>query len=99
MARIDISFPSQSVRLAAHAIGLDNRNPYIRHGKKFYKPYRNYFTAVWNQPNAKEWAVLVTVGLAKMNRMENDHVIFWLTRKGLDWLGEEIGVKIHDEEE
>lgn len=31
------------VSVARHAIGLDNKNPYIRHGRKFYKPYRNYF--------------------------------------------------------
>ena len=28
---------------AKHCIGLDRKKPYIRHGKKFYFPYRNYF--------------------------------------------------------
>jgi len=31
------------LELAKHCIGLDRKNPYIRHGKKFYRPYRNYY--------------------------------------------------------
>lgn len=31
------------VEVAKHAIGLDHRKPYTRHGKLFYRPYRNYF--------------------------------------------------------
>lgn len=26
-------------------IGMDNKKVYTRHGRKFYKPYRNYFSA------------------------------------------------------
>ena len=38
---------------AKHAIGLDYKKPYHRHGKAFYKPYRNYFCTkkgdeIWN---------------------------------------------------
>ena len=37
-----------------HAIGLDYKKPYHRHGKTFYKPYRNRFytyadDSIWNQ--------------------------------------------------
>jgi hypothetical protein len=26
-------------------------------------------------------------------------VMYWMTRKGLDWLGAQLGMTIHDEEE
>lgn len=25
--------------------------------------------------------------------------LYWMTRKGLDWLGEKLGVKIYDEDD
>ena len=34
---------SEYIKLAKHCIGLDQKKPYIRHGRKFYKPYRNYY--------------------------------------------------------
>lgn len=33
------------IELAKHCVGLDRKNPYTRHGKKWYKPYRNYYDA------------------------------------------------------
>ena len=37
-------------------------------------------------------------GYANSNATEKGEM-FWLTRDGLDWLGEHIGVYIHDEED
>lgn len=36
---------NHAIELCKHMIGLDRRKPYHRHGKVFYKGYRNYFSA------------------------------------------------------
>lgn len=83
------------IKLAKHCIGLDRKKPYIRHGKKFYRPYRNYFATGRNYEN---WEVMESVGHAKRGE-QNQHggYIFWLTRAGLDWLGEQLEIHIYDE--
>ena len=47
---------------ASHAIGLDYKRPYIRHGKKFYKPYRNYYDTFTSD---KVWLRLEKLDYAK----------------------------------
>ena len=86
------------VSVARHAIGLDNKNPYIRHGRKFYKPYRNYFATAPQFDDYEIWEVLEAVGYAKSIKSERG-VVFWLTREGLDWLGNKLGIRIHEEED
>lgn len=86
------------IDLATHAIGLDYKKPYIRHGKKFYRPYRNYYMCVKNCDIYDAWNFMESNGYAK-SKESNQGVYFWLTRDGLDWLGEKIGVHIYDEEE
>lgn len=86
------------IDLAKHCIGLDRKKPYTRHGKKFYKPYRNYYDAggrdvdIWNDMYKLGYA-----GRGKKDRYGG--YMFWMTREGLDWLGTELGIKIWDEEE
>ena len=90
-----------------HCIGLDDRRPYTRHGRKFYRPWRNYFSTLRNNPI---WEPLVAEGYAdkreyttKYTQNGEEHVsegtTYWMTRKGLDWLGEQLGITIHDEED
>lgn len=86
------------VSLASHAVGLDYKKPYIRHGKKFYKPYRNHFTTGYTGDMVKLWNELEEKGYAKSNPFENGK-FFWLTRSGLDWLGKQLGIHIYDEED
>ncbi|MEG1844661.1 MAG: hypothetical protein RR296_10485 [Clostridia bacterium] len=76
---------------AAHAIGLDYKAPYSRHGKMFYKPYRNYFGAP--ECGSRIWEEIEDKGRALRDR----DGIYHLTRDGLDWLGKELGITIHDE--
>lgn len=85
---------------ALHTIGLNSsrtgRRLYTRHGKKFYKPYRNYFCG-----KDKDLDVLVEAGY--MNRMEEiahgeKTSTYWFNREGLDWLGNQLGIYIYDEE-
>lgn len=86
------------VEIAKHAIGMDCKNPYTRHGKKFYKPYRNRFAATIGSEDFKAWEEMESRELAASysNRYGR---IFYLTRRGLDWLGDFINVKIHDEDD
>lgn len=81
----------------SHCVGLDYKNPYKRHGKKFYKPYRNYYaTYAWNDI----WNGLAGKGFAKHGNVDDEtqETTFWLTRDGLDALGKVIGVHIYDAE-
>lgn len=89
------SMKEMAIELAKHAIGLDYKKPYRRHGKKFYKPYRNYYATILRDP---VWRALVSEGFATCFPEGEDRAIFTLTRSGLDWLGRHIGVKIYDEQ-
>lgn len=96
-------FPFDSPEgLAIHAIGLDGRHhPYHRHGKLFYKPWRNGFAELEGTRTYDTWKSLEHAGLARSyidHRHRFPHTIFSLTRAGLDWLGGRLGITIHDEE-
>lgn len=85
------------INLAKHCIGLDKKKPYKRHGRLFYKPYRNYFAA--GKSDVASWTRLWEQGYAEKGKKNRyGGCMFWLTRKGLDWLGNELGVVIHNEE-
>ena len=87
-----------------HCVGLidgcsSRHKPYTRHGRKFYKPWRNHFDCPNKSP---VWEPLVAEGIAESREYSNSvcsGVCYWLTRKGFDWLGEQLGIVIHDEEE
>ncbi len=86
---------NQYIDLAKHCIGLDRKKPYIRHGKKFYKPYRNFYAT---GKNYEGWEMMVSAGYAKKGE-QNQHegYIFYMTREGLDWLGKQLEIHIYDE--
>lgn len=81
--------------LAKHCIGLDRKKPYARHGRMFYRPYRNYFST---GKNYADWDMMVSAGYAERGE-QNQHggYTFYLTRAGMDWLGDRIGIHIYDE--
>lgn len=84
------------IRLAKHAIGLDRKKPYTQHGKKFYKPYRNYYDTYTNDI---VWKDIADEGYAAHNEPdEKGRVVYWLTEKGREWLGNELGITIYEEE-
>ena len=86
------------IAFASHAIGLDNKKPYKRHGRLFYRPYRNYYDA--SLADSEIWHRMVDKGYAEVGKKDRyGGRMFWLTREGLDWLGNELGIVIHDEEE
>ena len=43
------------IEMAKHAIGLGHRKPYTRHGKLWYRPYRNYFATTIVSPDYELW--------------------------------------------
>lgn len=46
--------------LASHCIGLGRRKPYRRHGRTFYRPYRNRFACAQQDD---DWECMVSAGL------------------------------------
>lgn len=89
------------VELAKHCIGLGIRKTYTRHGKKFYKPYRNYFATAGASNENEDWELMESAGYAKRDGDKNQHggYVYHMTREGLDWLGDKLGITIHDEED
>ena len=81
--------------LIRHALGMDNRKTYMRHGKKFYKPYRNYFATTEYTSDYPYWENMVSAGLAK-KKIEDKGILYFVTRTGIDWLGEHDGIHIYD---
>lgn len=89
---------NEYISLASHAIGLDHKKPYKRHGKLFYRSYRNYYDA--SIKDCELWDLMVDAGYAEAGRKDRyGGRMYWLTRKGLDWLGEKLCIKIYDEED
>ena len=74
-------------------LGMDNRKTYKRHGRKYYRPYRNYWCG---EEPALEW--FSKMGLAEKEQEEGKLPYYYLTRQGMDWLERRIGVVIREEE-
>lgn len=88
---------AEVIDLCKHMVGLDRHQPYHRHGKAFYKPYRNYFCdgANGNRLFDKLTGVLGLI----TSRQSEKYVYYYLTRAGLDWLGRRLKIEIGDERE
>lgn len=84
--------------LIRHALGMDNRKTYVRHGKRFYRPYRNYFFTHKKTVDYPYWERLVVAGLAEKEESPTG-VNYFVTRSGMDWLGQHDGIHIYDEED
>lgn len=91
-------------QIVLHTIGLNDsgssrHRPYTRHGRKFYRPWRNYFSTYLEDA---PWDDLYMAGYADHGSVHpsqyGKETTYWLTRKGLDWLGEQLGITIYDEE-
>ena len=85
--------------LIRHALGMDNRKIYTRHGKRFYRPYRNYFHTTTRTVDYPYWERMVDAGLARKEELTKDTNCYYVTRSGMDWLGQHDGVHIYDEED
>lgn len=87
---------------ALHVVGLDNGRGkiYTRHGRRFCRPYRNYFDAP--KRGDKDLDALADAGY--MDReithpgTDREGVWYSFNRTGLDWLGGQLGIYIFNEE-
>lgn len=82
-----------------HMVGLDNQKPYRRiyhrHGKAFYKPYRNYYSAPESGNRLLDKLPFYIISKKKGER----YIWYKLTREGLDWLGRQLNITIKNEED
>ena len=91
----------QIIEVMMHTIGLwpeGRRHAYKRHGKIFYRPYRNYFATKPGCDGYWMWERMQKAGHAEVAKSSQGE--FWhLTRRGLDWLEMKLDMKIYDEED
>lgn len=83
------------IDLCKHMVGLDSHNPYHRHGKAFYRPYRNYFAA--NIPGNRLLNKLPGYIITKSQ--SEKYTWHKLTLEGLKWLGRQLNMTIMEERE
>ena len=87
---------SKTIKQCEHMIGMDKRDIYHRHGKAFYKAYRNRWG---NGDNPKkDFDELVNCGLMRRYTTGQGNIGYCLTNFGLKWLGQKIGVTIKEDD-
>lgn len=84
-------FPDILFAEMENCIGLDDKKPYMRAGKYFYKPYRNYYDA--GPEDEPMWEALVEKHLAWRVTM------YHLTIEGFYLLGLQMGIYIYNSSE
>jgi len=85
----------RKLEVMKHFIGLDYKTPYMRNGKRFYRPYRNYYSSGEHCDGLNLLLELERDGFA--TRRSNKEYCFWLTIAGLDWLGKTLNITIYDD--
>lgn len=80
---------ARAIKICEHMVGLDYKRPYHRHGKAFYRAYRNYYTDV---PGGNRLLDKLPDELLRVERGRGAE--YHLTRVGLDWLGRQLHITI-----
>ena len=81
-----------AIKICKHMVGLDYKNPYHRHGKVFYKPYRNYYEAPLDGNK-----VLDKLPNYIVKKTQGELSIWYeLTRSGMEWLGRQLNITIKE---
>lgn len=83
------------IEICEHMVGLDYKRPYHRHGKAFYKPYRNYYEAPLE--GNKLLDKLPSFIIKKSNGKQS--IWYELTSEGLAWLGRQVKISIKERED
>ena len=78
------------LEICQHMVGLDYKRPYHRHGKAFYRAYRNYYG---DTPEGNRIVDKLPQELFRVHRNERG-TTYYLTQTGLDWLGRQLHMKI-----
>ena len=81
------------VKVCKHMVGLDYHKPYSRHGKAFYRPYRNYYA---DGAGGNKYLDAMLSHLIEKCVTERS-TWYYLTTQGLAWLGRQINVHIYPE--
>ena len=83
----------KAIKLMEHCIGYDPERVYCRHGKKYYKPWRNHFCA--GGSDLEVWDGLKKQGFAESGTVKK--VNFWLNNAGLSTLSAVERVYIYND--
>lgn len=81
---------AKAIEICKHMVGLDSERPYHRHGKAFYRAYRNYFGDV---PEGNRLLDKLPECLFTVHRDERG-ATYYLTKTGLEWLGRQLHITI-----
>ena len=81
---------NRAIEICKHMVGLDYKRPYHRHGKAFYKAYRNYYCDV---PEGNKILDKLPKELFAVHQNERG-ATYYLTRVGLKWLGRQLHITI-----
>lgn len=78
------------IEICEHMVGLDYNRPYHRHGKAFYKAYRNYYEDVLEGNCLLDKLPDCLFAIHRDDR----GVTYQLTQTGLAWLGRQLHITI-----
>ena len=81
---------NRAIEICEHMVGLDYKRPYHRHGKAFYKAYRNYYIDV---PEGNKILNKLPEELFIVHQHERG-TTYHLTKNGLGWLGRQLHITI-----
>lgn len=91
---IEMSYSKEDFELlidcCKHMVGLDYKTPYHRHGKAFYRPYRNHYC---DTVSGNKLLDKLPDFIVRKERGQRG-VTYVLTRDGLDWLGRQLQITI-----
>lgn len=76
------------IEICKHSVGLDYKRPYHRHGKAFYRAYRNYYADV---PEGNRLLDKLPECLFTVHR-DAHGATYHLTKTGLEWLGRQLQI-------
>ena len=79
---------TEAIDICKHMVGLDYSKPYHRHGKAFYKPYRNYYEAQkYGNPTLDKLTFEIIT-----KRVGGVSAWYELTNDGIKWLGRQLKI-------
>lgn len=84
----------KALDICKHMIGLNCCNPYHRHGRAFYKPYRNYYYS----PKTGNALLDKLPNFIISKKVSEFAVTYILTPAGLGWLSRQLNITIKQEE-
>lgn len=80
----------RAIEICEHMVGLDYKRPYHRHGKAFYRAYRNFYA---DGPEGNKILDKLPKELFIVHRNELG-ATYYLTQVGFDWLGRQLHITI-----